>query len=199
MGDEREVQGGTGDAPEAPAGIDAAARMGADLAARGEPDGGADDAGRESTDAEVVGPRHMAYFLARFRRFDARGGRWTFTWNWPALFFPLLWLLYRKMYAWGAALLLVELVIMPAAAASPGASLLVTAAVVFGVPASANWLYFRHVRKVVARSREAAASDAERRAWRQARGGVSWVGPVVVTAVSLVAALWAVTGGDLVR
>jgi len=195
MPDEREPgpAGAPGD------GIDAAARMGAELAAHAHPDdGGPDDGGssaREALYAEVVGPQHAEYFLDRFRRFDARGGAWVFTWSWPCVFLPVLWVLYRKMYAWAVALILVELVLMPAGAASPVVSLLLTAAFMLGVPASGNWLYYRHVGKVIARSREAAATDAERGDWRRARGGVSWVGPAVVMVVSLVAALWAVTGG----
>jgi hypothetical protein len=198
MAEEREPQapGGPGEGPD---GIEAAARMGADLAAQPHPDdGGPGDGGptgREALYAEVVGPNNTAHFLARFRKFDARGGAWVFTWSWPCVFFPVLWLLYRKMYAWAAALILVELVLMPTVAASPVLSLVLTTAFVLGVPASANWLYYRHVGKVIARSREAAATDAERTAWRRARGGASWAGPAVVMAVSLLAALWAVSGG----
>jgi len=192
--DEREQPpaGGTGDE-----GIAAAARMGADLAGHGAPDSGPEGgaAAREALYAEVVGPRRADYYLARFRKFDATGGGWVFTWNWACLVAPLLWLLYRKMYAWATALILVELVLMPTVAASPGLSLVLTAAVVFGVPAGGNWLYYRHVGKIIARSREAAATDAERAAWRRAVGGVSWVGPVILFAVSLLAALWAVSGG----
>jgi hypothetical protein len=178
-----------------------AARMGADMAAHGAPGGGPGSgtdggpAGREALYAEVVGPRRADYYLARFRKFDAADGGWVFTWNWACLVVPLLWLLYRKMYAWATALILVELVLMPTVAASPGLSLVLTAAVVFGVPAGGNWLYYRHVGKIIARSREAAATDAERAAWRRAVGGVSWVGPVILFAVSLLAALWAVSGG----
>jgi len=183
--------------PSGDDGIAAAARLGADMAAHETPEGGpgTGTTGREALYAEVVGPSRADYYLARFRKFDAAGGRWVFTWNWACLVVPLLWLLYRKMYAWAVALILAELILMPALAASPGLSMLLTAAVMFGVPAGGNWLYYRHVGKVIARSREAAATDAERAAWRRAAGGVSWVGPAIVFAVSLLAALWAVTGG----
>lgn len=197
MVEEREQQSGGGPGGDAE-GIEAAARMGADLAAQAHRDEGRDEDGpsaREVLYAEVVGPSRTDHFLARFRTFDAQDGAWRFTWSWPALFFPVLWLLYRKMYAWAAALILVQLVLMPTVAASPGVSLILTTAFVVGVPASANWLYYRHVGKVIARSREAGATDAERSAWRKARGGVSWVGPAVLMVVSLIAALWAVSGG----
>lgn len=176
-----------------PAGIDAAARRAAELAGQPHPDDGA--AAREALWAEVIGPSRADHFVARFRKFEAGGGAWAFTWNWPCAFFPVLWLLYRRMYAWGATLVLLELVLMPVLAAAPLLSLGVTAVLMLGVPASADWLYFRHVGKVIARSRDAAATDPERALWRRARGGVSWVGPVVLTAVSLVAALWAVSSG----
>jgi len=176
-----------------PEGIAATARMAAELAGQAHPEGGA--AAREALYAEVIGPNRTGHFLNRFAKYDARGGAWAFTWNWPCAFFPVLWLLYRKMYALGASLILVELVLMPVLAAAPLLSLGVTAVLMLAVPAGADWLYYRHVGKVIARSRDAAATDAERGAWRRARGGVSWVGPVILMVVSLMAALWAVQSG----
>jgi len=174
-----------------------AARIGADAAARAHDagDGGNAAGDREAEYAEVIGPRNTDRYLAHFRRFDARGGAWTFTWCWPGVLFPILWLLYRKMYGWAAALILVELILAPVAATSPGLSLLVSAAVLAGVPATANWLYYRHVGKVIATARGAGPGEPERRAYRQANGGVSWVGPAVVVALAVLGSLWAVSEG----
>jgi len=191
---EDQIAGPDGPAEEGRAGegIEAAARMGAEMAGQAHPDDGG-PAGRERPYLEVVGPRADA-FLPRFRRFEASGGAWELTWNWPCLFFGPLWFLYRKMYAWAAALLFTEMVVMPAVASSPGLSILVSVAYKIAVPAAGHWLYYRHVGKIVASSREAAATDAERADWRRARGGVSWVGPVVVTVVGFLGVLWAVSG-----
>ncbi len=47
------------------------------------------------------------YYLPRFRRM-ARSGKNT-SWNWAAFLFGPLWLLYRKMYAFGAVVIILEL------------------------------------------------------------------------------------------
>jgi hypothetical protein len=51
---------------------------------------------------DLIGPKNQPYYLEHFQRFDRRG-RALVSWNWPALFAPLHWLLYRKM--WGHAVL----------------------------------------------------------------------------------------------
>ena len=48
----------------------------------------------------AIGPRNTAYYLPKFERFGAGGG--YVSWNWPAFFVPLLWMLYRKMWLWAA-------------------------------------------------------------------------------------------------
>lgn len=47
------------------------------------------------------------YYLPRFRRMARNGS--SASWNWAAFFFGPLWLLYRKMYAWGAIVMILEL------------------------------------------------------------------------------------------
>ncbi len=47
------------------------------------------------------------YYLPRFRRM-AKNGKHS-SWNWAAFFFGPLWLLYRKMYAYGAIVIILEL------------------------------------------------------------------------------------------
>lgn len=180
------------DAGAPPDGIETAARLGAEAAGRTHDFG---DGGREAEYADVIGPKNTDRYLARFRRFDARGGAWTFTWCWPGALVPILWLLYRKMYAWAAAVILVELLMAPAAAASPGLSALLSAAVLLGMPSTANWLYYRHVGKVIGAARTAAPDEPGRRALRRANGGVSWVGPAVVVALAVLGSLWAVSSG----
>jgi type IV pilus assembly protein PilA len=48
----------------------------------------------------AIGPRNTAYYLPKFERFASGGG--YASWNWPAFFVPLLWMLYRKMWLWAA-------------------------------------------------------------------------------------------------
>ena len=48
----------------------------------------------------AIGPRNTDYYLRKFERFGSSGG--YVSWNWPAFFVPLLWMLYRKMWLWAA-------------------------------------------------------------------------------------------------
>ena len=48
----------------------------------------------------AIGPRNADYYLRKFERFGSGGG--YASWNWPAFFVPLLWMLYRKMWLWAA-------------------------------------------------------------------------------------------------
>jgi Tfp pilus assembly major pilin PilA len=49
----------------------------------------------------AVGDSKAGYYLPLFYRFDQGGGR--ISWNWPALFVPLFWMIYRRMYGLAAA------------------------------------------------------------------------------------------------
>jgi hypothetical protein len=179
---------------ETPEGIEAAARLGAELAARGAPSGDDETAAREAAWADVVGPDRAAWYVERFRRFNAREGAWAFTWNWVCVLFPLLWLLYRKMYGWAAALVLADALLAPLTAAAPGPAGLLSLAVMVALPLGGNWLYYRHVNGIVARSGRLGGTPEERRAYRRGTGGVSWVGPAVVVGLTVLVSLWAVSG-----
>jgi hypothetical protein len=177
-----------------PEGIEAAARLGAELAGRGTPSEDGEAEAREAAWADVVGPARAAWYVERFRRFDAQGGGWTFTWNWVCVFFPLLWLLYRKMYGWAAALVLADLLLAPLTAAAPGPAGLLSLAVMVALPLGGNWLYYRHVNGILARAEGLEGGPEARRAYRQGAGGVSWVGPAMVVGLTALVSLWAVSG-----
>lgn len=192
-----EREGEADGAPEAgavPEGIEAAARLGAEMAARGTPPEGGEPDPREAAWADVVGPGRAAWYRERFRRFQARDGGYVFTWNWVCVFFPLLWLLYRKMYGWAAALVLADLLLVPVTAAAPGPAGLLSLAVMMAFPVGGNWLYYRHVNGIIDRSEGLPVDEAARRDFRRQSGSVSWVGPAAVVGLTLLAALWAVSG-----
>src|SRR6188508_1281809 len=48
----------------------------------------------------AIGPRNTDFYLRKFERFGSGGG--YVSWNWPAFFVPLMWMLYRKMWLWAA-------------------------------------------------------------------------------------------------
>ena len=58
------------------------------------------DRGDDEYVEAAIGPRNTDYYLRKFERFASGGG--YASWNWPAFFVPLLWMLYRKMWPWAA-------------------------------------------------------------------------------------------------
>ena len=91
------------------------------------------------------------YYLEQFRKFaSATGPRFRLTWNWAAFLVPpFLWFLYRKMYMYAAVYLL-----------GPIATILLTGlpdvALVWAIiaAATANYLYFWHVKEHLQRVRQ---------------------------------------------
>ena len=59
---------------------------------------GARDESPEEYLEAAIGYRNSEYYLRKFRAFRNDEG-WV-SWNWPAFFFSLFWLLYRKMWAY---------------------------------------------------------------------------------------------------
>ena len=97
------------------------------------------------------------YYLEKFRLFQgSTGPRFALSWHWPAaLFDPFLWFLYRKIYLY--ALLY---------AVGPVLSVFITGDMSVGVVwrflagASANYIYFWHVKDHLQRIRSQAKLDA---------------------------------------
>ena len=108
-----------------------------------------------------IGPNADRY-LEQFRKFTGgaltvggTGARFALTWHWPAfLFDPFLWFLYRKMYLYALVY-----------AVGPVLSAYFTGDFTVGVVwrimagASANYIYFWHVKEQLARIREKAGLD----------------------------------------
>ncbi len=97
------------------------------------------------------------HYLEKFRHFGPDANpRFTLTWHWPAfLFDPFLWFLYRKMYMYALVY-----------AVGPVVSWYVTGDPTVGLiwrvmaGASANYLYYWHVRDHLARIRKQAGQDS---------------------------------------
>ncbi len=87
--------------------------------------------------AAFIGPQADKY-LERFKQFETSGRvRFTPTWHWPAALVGFWWLLYRKLYLWAVAAVVLAFI--------PLANLF--AMVGFGL--GANYLYYRHAQKKV--------------------------------------------------
>jgi Tfp pilus assembly major pilin PilA len=136
----------------------------------------------------AIGPVNRDYYLRRFERFGSGGG--YASWNWPAFFVPLLWMLHRKMWLWAAVyffgtpfllglVFLILFLVMPDTAATVTSWSLWLAAIFIVLPMYANALYYRTCRERIA---VAKAYPVERRRQLQRlwdMGGTSHVAWVV--------------------
>lgn len=105
----------------------------------------------------AVGESKADYYLPLFYRFDQGGSR--LSWNWPAFFIPLFWMIYRRMYAPAAVYFfaypfaLVILLAIVSAVLGEAAGALFYWLVIVGVRVLiamfANSLYHWHVRRRV--------------------------------------------------
>jgi type IV pilus assembly protein PilA len=137
----------------------------------------------------AIGPNNTDYYMSRFERFTTGGSR--VSWNWPAFFVTLPWLLYRKMWVYAAlyfflptvcwvALALLLQAFLPGTVA-PGFVWLLQLLVVFSVvPMYANLLYYRNLTSKIAWiKRLRGGTDRQLRALAS-EGGTSAVGLIVL-------------------
>jgi hypothetical protein len=152
-----------------------------------------DGASDEDLLRAFVGTRAQDYYLAYFARARARGYA-PIAWHWPALFFGILWLAYRRLYPWALALFaapyIAGFVAALAEQAWPGSGAPLLWTIVLGLlgvwlPLYANALYYRHAIGAIAaaRTRHPGDSDAQR-AWLATRGGALPLLPFVVLALA---------------
>lgn len=126
---------------------------------------------------QFIGPK-ADHYLAKFRRFTSpTGPKYALTWNWAAfLCGPFLWFLYRKMYLYAFVY-----AIGPIVATTITHDL--SAIMVWGVMAgaSANYLYYWHIKEKLGEiKRQAGFNQEQRTQLIDDAGGVQtyviWVG-----------------------
>jgi len=138
------------------------------------------------------------HYLAKWRTLLAKAGgdpvkvAQTTSWNWPALFIPYGWLLFRKMYALGGILLALHLVyvLLPESVPSAVSRALSFATIGMGVVVAmyGNAWYFAAIRKRWDALRQEPDQAAALAQAKQA-GGVSWAAPIVAFALVIAAAV----------
>lgn len=144
----------------------------------------------------AVGESKAEYYVPLFYRFDQPGAS-KLSWNWPAFFVPLFWMLYRRMYGIAAAyffgyplLLLILLGIVSAVAGVAVGALVYWVSILAVrviVPIFANALYHWHIRKRIDKQ---AAQAPSHEALVQRLIGQSSGGAPMVVAIACVAALF---------
>jgi len=138
-----------------------------------------------------IGPNADRY-LQTFKKFAGSSGpRFALTWHWPAFVFePFLWFLYRKMYLYA-----LIYAIGPALAFYMTQDLSADIVWRLMAGASANYIYFWHVKEQLSKIKQERAADHEQRATMLGElGGVQpyvvWVGVgLLVLKIGLVVAM----------
>lgn len=90
---------------------------------------------------ELVGPK-SEYYLPAFQKLKRENKKTS--WNWPAFLFAPYWMMYRKMYTYGAAAL-AGFFVLSLISSTLGTVLSLAAYVAFGV--LGNYLYMTHLEK----------------------------------------------------
>lgn len=137
----------------------------------------------------AVGPRNTDYYLGRFERFSS--GQGFVSWNWPAFFVSLIWMLYRKMWAYAVlyffglpiAVFVISAVFSATMSETSAASLtlLVELVVIFVLfPMFANALYYRVVQKRVDKAKQTPVERERQLRLLAGEGGTSNAALIVV-------------------
>ncbi|WP_295882312.1 protein kinase [uncultured Thiohalocapsa sp.] len=180
---ERDGHGGgdSGQAGESPRGLDGPPIQASDHSP-------ANRARLRKAYAAVIGPQSTEHYLERFERFEHQPPLARIRWHWPAFFFNVFWLLYRRMWLTALVLVFVALTVvgfaMEIAAAftslsveQTGTVAYLTSSVIFNLvlPMYAHALYYDHARRQIARSaRRHAGAKAQLKALR-AKGGTNMI------------------------
>ncbi|QLY80838.1 DUF2628 domain-containing protein [Clostridium intestinale] len=133
----------------------------------------------EITDKDLelfVGYKKSAYYLTKW--YNMKMAASSVSWNWPAFLFSSIWMLYRKMYAYGFALLAGNLLLNVILKDTPFDS-------IFGIAISiasgvlGNKIYNIHVTKKITKIKSV-SSDSEMASRRIAySGGVNIAIPII--------------------
>lgn len=124
-----------------------------------------DDQDRIRADlATFFGPRSDLY-LAFYEKMRIQDG-WASGWSWPVFFGSFIWFFYRKMYIWGASLILAPIVLALLFPSLSGGAF-----VYFAV--AAKPIYVHAALKRIKKADELGLSGAERTDYLQRAGGVS--------------------------
>lgn len=128
----------------------------------------------------ILGEKNRIYYLTTFESFDSRGrGQWALwaSWNWPAFFVSGAWALYRKMYGWCFAFVIVSfLASIFEKTGSPGLSLIVYLVSSSAFAILANSLYHNNIRTKIAEAQFTVNEESKLLEYLRYKGGVhTWV------------------------
>ncbi|NPA16304.1 DUF2628 domain-containing protein [Persephonella sp.] len=125
--------------------------------------------------------KNADYYIQRFKKFEETGG--ALSWNWPAFFFGIVWMLYRKMYLYGLIAFLAGGILgMMIAVMSPGNMLLAAGVqlwLMIGFGAFGNYIYYYFVKNQVQRLENLYHDPEELKRALESYGGTNMVAPLL--------------------
>jgi Tfp pilus assembly major pilin PilA len=149
-------------------------KCGKSLVASDHPGAGQEKSHLEYLEA-MIGPKNVDYYLRKFKGFAS--GHGFVSWNWPAFFVSLIWLLYRKMWAYAAAYFVLPIIPYLVLLAFANETFATAGGLVFNValsfvvfPMFANALYYRAVEKKIKKAK-AQGTDRKQQLLALAREG----------------------------
>ena len=111
----------------------------------------------------LIGEENKSYYIAKFA--DMKQKNKKATWNWPAFLVTPAWLVYRKMYAYGAIVWAVNMLLEEIW--SFGGFVL---SILFGV--FANYIYMTHLEKLALQAKS--LQEPEKSQFIEKNKGMSW-------------------------
>ena len=139
----------------------------------------------------IIGEKNQDYYLSYFRRCEERGYAPP-SWNWPALFLGVFWLLWRRQYRWAGFTMLLGVgtsivsSLVAEKTGSPNTADLVAFLLGFPylgiyLPLKANGIYYQWCSQMIADAKNQATDpekNQDQKAWLESRGGVNQALPL---------------------
>jgi len=145
--------------------------------------------------AAIIGHAKTSYYLAYFERADTRGYA-PLSWNWPAFFLGMFWLLYRKQYQWALIFLLfpnlaMAISYLPNLLGIEGIGNPIFLVLVFGfmgvfIPLFANGIYYKWAKSKIEKAPSDVSGEAALKEFLSNRGGVNRHLPFMVVLIILI-------------
>ncbi|MDQ7056660.1 MAG: DUF2628 domain-containing protein [Persephonella sp.] len=137
--------------------------------------------------------KNADYYIEKFKKFEESGG--ALSWNWAAFFLGLLWVFYRKMYLYGAIILLGIFLIgaLTAVGSNPLLSIGIQLWLWIGFGAFGNYLYYTFVKKKVSYIQSQSKNEKEMIENLAKEGGTNFLAPVVFVILMMLLQILTVT------
>ena len=157
--------------------------------------------------SRFIGNKNSDYYRQRFQNFSQRKSRWPMSWHWPAAFFGIPWMMYRKMYWWAllfyplltalftiVALVLVSIVTGGKPVPDAAATIMIMLVSIVWSGLFANAIYFRRSQRLRTHMSAHDGDTGNELEWIAKKGGTSTIAAIIGIVFSFL--LWAAITDD---